>query len=134
MNFNMASVITYYLTPIPWSIDAADDFLLKTDKMKRFYNLAKNIDNNAPIPQGTALTFGVGNALFLITKQISSTFEKTCEIYYDMLGTRGLIISRDRYSPYPIIKIVWKESEEILGINRSRTGKPRNQLTGRPNE
>ena len=99
VNLDMENIMTYCLTPIPYSIGTADGFLSKTDKAKSFINLTKDIDN-APIPQGNGMTIEDGNALFHIIKQIPGTFEKICEKFYEMLGPRGdVIVSTDMYSP-----------------------------------
>ena len=75
MKLDMANIITYCLTPIPYSIDTTDGFLSKNDNTNSFGNLTK-VTENALNPQSNGLTIENGNVLFHIITQIRGTFEK----------------------------------------------------------
>ena len=75
MKLDMANIITYCPTPIPYSIDTTDGFVSKNDNTNSIGNLTK-ITENAPNPQSNGLTIKNGNVLFYIITQIPGTFEK----------------------------------------------------------
>ena len=75
MKLDMANIITYCPTPIPYSIDTTDGFVSKNDNTNSIGNLTK-VTENAPNPQSNGLTIKNGNVLFYIITQIPGTFEK----------------------------------------------------------
>ena len=74
VSLDMAKVMAYCLTPVPYCIGTADGFLSKTDKAKSFSNLTKDVANEI-VPRGNGLTIEDGNALFYLMKQIPNDFE-----------------------------------------------------------
>jgi hypothetical protein len=56
--------MAHQLTPVPYSTAPAENFLVKTDKAKRFSYLSKSMENAAPPPPGATLVVIDGNAVY----------------------------------------------------------------------
>ena len=126
VTIDMAKLMKYYLTPIPYSIGTAVGFLSKTDKSKSFSNLTKSIGNGI-LPVENLLTIEDGNALFYLIKQIPNDFEKICLKIFGMIENQGdVIISTDMYSS-PSVKSLERKrrgSGEKLILKGKKTKKP----------
>ena len=85
VTIDMAKLMKYCLTHIPYSIGTADGFLSKTDKSTSFSNLIKSI-GNVILPVENLLTIEDGNALFYLMKQIPNDFEKICLKIFGMIA------------------------------------------------
>ena len=97
IRLELAHVMKYPLTPVPYSIATADGFFAKTDKSKGFHYLTKHIDSDELPPANTTLVQD-GNALFHCMKQIPANFSDISVALFDMLPKCGdVIFSTDMY-------------------------------------
>ncbi|XP_070203645.1 uncharacterized protein [Littorina saxatilis] len=50
LNMDLKELMTYQLTPVPYSLGTADSYLAKTDKSAAFHYLTKTVEDAAPPP------------------------------------------------------------------------------------
>ena len=99
INIDLATLMKYPLTPVPFSIGTADGCLEKTDKSKGLKYITEGIDL-ADIPQSdkTLLVIEDGNALFHSMKEVPNNFRQISEKLFNMMPQRvDVIFSTDMY-------------------------------------
>ena len=105
---NLEDLLTYPLTPVPYSLATADGYFAKTDKAKAFHYVSKGIPDTVK-PVGKTLTIYDGNAIFYLLKDIPLNFRLICKKIFSML-VDGDVFSTDSYDPESI-----KASERLRG-------------------
>ena len=129
LQLDLKELMTYPLTPVPFSIGTADGFLAKTDKSKSFQYLTKDCeDAPVPAPESTLVVYD-GNAYFYYLKEIPANFSKICDKIFGMMSTTAdAVFSTDMYSPNSV-KSMERErrgcSDKLI-IKGSSTKKPPN--------
>jgi len=100
LQLDLKELMTYPLTPVPFSIGTADGFLAKTDKSKSFQYLTKECeDSPVPAPESTLVVYD-GNAYFYYLKEIPANFGQICGKIFGMMSTTAdAVFSTDMYSP-----------------------------------
>ena len=100
LQFDLKELMTYPLTPVPFSIGTPDGFLAKTDKSKSFQYLTKDCeDAPVPAPESTLVVYDE-NAYFYYLKEIPANFSKICDKIFGMMSTTAdAVFSTDMYSP-----------------------------------
>ena len=74
---SMTKLMTYPLTPIPYSIGtAADGLLLKADKAKGFHYITKGVENESSTPSDSTLVIYDGNAMFYCLNDVPNNFKQ----------------------------------------------------------
>ena len=73
---SMTKLMTYPLTPIPYSIGTADGLLLKTDEAKGFHYITKDVENESSTPSNSTLVIYDGNAMFYCLNYVSNNFKQ----------------------------------------------------------
>lgn len=106
---DMAELMKYCLTPVPYCIGTADNYLAKTNKAQSFTCITKGLSDEQ-IPSADVLTIEDGNALFYYMKGIPGNFEEICEKLFSMIGAHG-DVSTDMYKP-----------DSIKALERKRRG------------
>lgn len=103
VNINFEELMSYPLTPVPYSLATADGSLAKTDKSKAFHFISKDCkDAIIPASQDT-LTIYDGNALFYCLKNLPANFSLICLKLFDMIIKTGdIVFSTDQYHPKSI--------------------------------
>lgn len=112
VQLDLKQLMTHQLTPVPYSIATADNFLGKTDKAKGFIYLTKDMEDAALPPHDTTLVVIDGNAVFHCLQQLPSNFREISQKIFDMLpkGT-DVIFSTDMY-----------KTDSIKAMERKRRG------------
>ena len=109
IQLNLAELVHYPMTPVPYSIATADGFLCKTDKSKAFHHLMKDQENAAEPPWNETLTVFDGNATFYALRDLPSNFQLICQKVFDVMTSRGdVVFSTDNYMP-DSIKVIHYE-------------------------
>lgn len=100
LHLHLKMLMTYPLTPVPYSIATADGYPFKTNKAKGFHHTTKD-GCNAPLPlTHETLTVLDGNACFYVLKDLPMNFSQICSKVFDLLGKAGdVIFSTDQYFP-----------------------------------
>jgi hypothetical protein len=98
LRLDLKELMTYPLTPVPYSIATADGFLAKTDKSKSFHYLTKDcVDADVP-PSNDTLVVHDGNACFYYMKEVPCNFSQICSKVFDMMSRTGdAVFSTDSY-------------------------------------
>ena len=100
LKLDLRELMTFPLTPVPYSLATPDGSFVKTDKAKGFHFLVKDSVNAALPPMGDTLTIFDGNASFYQLKDIPSNFCQIASKLFDMTGRSGdVIFSTDQYIP-----------------------------------
>ena len=73
---SMKELMTYPLTPIPYSIGTAYNMLLKTEKSKGLHFLTKDVELESRTPDASTLIVNDGNAAFYCLKDIPTSFKE----------------------------------------------------------
>ena len=98
VNLDLKDLMSYQLTPVPYSIATADNFLAKTDKTKAFHHITKEVCDADVPPNETTLTVIVGNALFYYMQQLPANFSQICLMVFDMIPKNtDVVFSTDTY-------------------------------------
>ena len=127
LQLDMKELMTYPLTPVPYSIGTADGFLAKTDKSKSFQYLTKECED-APVPSAeSTLVVYNGNAYFYYLKEIPANFSLICNKIVGMMSTTtDAVFSTDMYTPNSV-KSMERErrgcSEKLI-VKGASTKKP----------
>jgi len=95
LKYDMAELMKYCLTPIPYSLGTADSFFVKTDKLKSLTHLTKDVEDQPLPPANDMLTMEDGNALFHYLKELR--LRQICLKLYNMTAHCGVIVSTDMY-------------------------------------
>jgi len=99
IQLDLRELLTYPLTPVPYSIGTADGFMAKTDKSKSFTFLTKDQEDAAQPPNDETLVIFDGNACFYFLKEIPGNFSQICEKVFNILPKSGDVFSTDSYVP-----------------------------------
>jgi hypothetical protein len=98
----------YQLTPVPYSIGATDNFLVKTDKSSTLHYMTRYIAD-AHIPNADeTLTIIDGNATFHEMQQVSYNFLQICDISNMIPHTSDIVFSTDMYREH-LVKSMWRK-------------------------
>lgn len=109
---DLKELMTYSLTPVPYSLGTADGFLNKTDKSKGFHLLTKDIDDANATPNDQTMVIYDGNAIFHQLREIPPNFGKIADKIFEIISQpSNLIFSTDMYLP-----------ESIKSMERERRG------------
>ena len=97
LQLDLKELMTYPLTPVPYSTATADGFLTKTDKSKSMHHLTKDVaDADIPSPTDTVCVLD-GNAYFYYLKEIPNNFGLICLKIFDMMPKGDNIFSTHSY-------------------------------------
>lgn len=128
INIDLAEILKYPLTPVPFSIGTADGSLAKTDKSKGFKYLTEGLDiTAAPATDKTVIMIEDGNALFHSMKEIPSNFKQISEKLFNMIPKKAdAIFSTDMYLEDSVKRMERQRrgSSERLLITGENTKKP----------
>jgi hypothetical protein len=72
------------LTPVPYSIGTAYNFLAKTDKSSALHYMTRNVEDVHIPPADETLNIIDDNATFHEMQHVRLNFRQTCEKTYDM--------------------------------------------------
>ena len=98
LNMVLKQLMTYQLTPVPYSLATADGFLAKTDKTTAFHYLIKTVENADSPPVDETLLIIDGNASFHAMQQVPPDFRQICQKLYDMVPPQtDFVFSTDMY-------------------------------------
>lgn len=113
LRIDLADLMKYPLTPVPFSIGTADGCFAKTDKSKGLKYLIDGTDTmNVPPQDKTVLLIEDGNALFHSIKEIPSNFRQISEKLFTMTSQKvDVIFSTDMY-----------KENSVKSMERSRRG------------
>lgn len=112
INIDFEDLMSYPLTPVPYSIGTADGYLTRTDKSKGFNYLVKDVEAASLPDPNTTLLIEDGNALFHYMSEVPKNFRDICEKLYLIMAKRSdVICSTDMYQPH-----------SIKGMERNRRG------------
>ena len=96
-------VMSYQLTPIPYSLGTPDGFLNKNNKALGLKTLTSDIDDSKQPPQDKTLMIVDGNAMYHSLVEIPDTLKGVCEKIYSLIpGFSDVIFSTDMYEPESI--------------------------------
>jgi len=133
---DLAEVMKYSLTPVPYSIGTGDGFLAKTNKAASMSFLMKKVQDER-VPTENVLTVEDGNALFYYLREVPDTFKQICNKLYNMTKHYGdVIVSTDSYTEGSVKALERKrrgESEKLI-VKGPMTRKPRDWKTFLVNE
>ena len=97
---NLQELMSYPLTPKPYSIATADGFFAKTNKAKGMELLAKDVDNGPLPPDNETLVIEDGNAIFYYLSQVPGNFKGIAEKIFSIMVRKPFVIfSTDMYHP-----------------------------------
>lgn len=98
LQLDLRELMTYQLTPVPYSLATADGYLAKTDKAKAVQHLTKDY-TDADIPQTSqTLTVYDGNATFYYLSDIPDNFAQISSKIFNIIGKSGdVVFSTDQY-------------------------------------
>jgi hypothetical protein len=78
LSIDLKELLAYPLTPVPYSIAIADDFLNKADKSKGYHFLTKYVEDAPPPSDDKTLVIEDGNAAFHYLKDFPPNFRDIC--------------------------------------------------------
>ena len=84
-------LMTYPLTPVPYSLATADGYIAKTDKAKAFQLLTKDCTDMNVSQAKVTLTVYDGNATFYYMKDIPANFSQICSKVFDTIGKTDVV-------------------------------------------
>ena len=107
----------YPLMSVPTSIGTPNDYLLKTDKIKEFTYLTKEIKYFTIPSDAKTLNVEDGNAIFYCIKEMPATFKQICKKIYDVsiMGKSDLLFSTD--CTRKILSRAWKGQDGVVVKN-----------------
>jgi hypothetical protein len=89
-------LLAYPLTPVPYNVAIADDFLNKADKSKGYHFLTKYVEDVPPPSDDKTLVIEDGNAAFHYLKDFPPNFRDICARMFDMVvRTNSLKFARN---------------------------------------
>ena len=96
---DLQKLMSYPLTPIPYSIATADGFFAKTSKAKGMELIANDVDEPFP-PDNETLVIEDGNAIFYYLSQVPGNFRGIAEKIFNLMAKKPFVIfSTDMYHP-----------------------------------
>ena len=141
LQINLADLLKFPLTPVPFSIGTADGCFAKTDKSKGLKYLLEKTDSVNVAPQdSTVLLIEDGNALFHSIKEIPGNFRQISEKLFNMTSNKvDVIFSTDMYKEDSVkaMERNRRGSSEKLLLQGENTKKPadwKNFLTNEDNK
>lgn len=100
LQLDLKELMTYPLTPVPYSLATGDGYIAKTDKAKAFQLLTKDCTDMNVSQAKVTLTVYDGNATFYYMKDIPANFSQICSKVFDTIGKTGdVVFSTDQYLP-----------------------------------
>ena len=100
LQLDLKELMTYPLSPVPYSLATADGCLAKTNKAKGFNFITKDCPDAALPPSNETLTVYDGNACFYYLKDLPTNFSQICSKVFDIMGKTGdVVFSTDQYYP-----------------------------------
>ena len=131
LQLDLAELLTYPLTPVPYSLATGDGFFAKTDKSKAFHHVSKNVSDATLPPVDETVTIYDGNAVFYYLKDVPSNFKLICEKIFSLLSKGDIIFSTDSYKPDSIKSMERQRrgTSEKLIIKGESTKRPKDWKT-----
>ena len=112
LDLDLKELLGFQLTPVPYSLGTADEYLVKTDKSAMFHCFTKTTENSNLPPAEDTLTVVDGNAVFHAMVQVPQTFRDICIKLLDMMPKAcDFVYSTDMY-----------KKESIKAMERQRRG------------
>ena len=113
LQINLADLLKFPLTPVPFSIGTADGCFAKADKSKGLKYLLEKTDSVNVAPQDSiVLLIEDGNALFHSIKEIPGNFRQISEKLFNMTSNKvDVIFSTDMY-----------KEDSVKAMERNRRG------------
>ena len=109
---DLQELMSYPLTPVPYSIGTSDGFLAKTDKAKGFHLLTDDLDDSPEPPTEQTLVIEDGNASFHSIKVLPPNFQEIGRKLFEMVpNDTDFIFSTDMY-----------KENSIKSMERARRG------------
>ena len=137
LSIDLKELLAYPLTPVPYSIAIADDFLNKADKSKGYHFLTKYVEDAPPPSDDKTLVIEDGNAAFYYLKDLPPNFRDICARLFDMVVRNSdIIFSTDMYLENSIQSMERKRrgcSEKLI-VTGENTKKPPDWKTFLVNE
>ena len=133
---NMAEVMKFCLTPVPYCIGIADGYLAKTNKAVGYSFITKGVMDEQ-LPNAGILTIEDGNVLFYCLKEVPDTFKQICTKLYNMTKMYGdVVFSTDMYSKNYVktLERKWRGITEKLLVKGANTKKTHDLKTFLNNE
>ena len=97
IQLDLRELLTYPLTPVPYSMGTADGFLAKS---KSFSHLTKDVEDATLPPTDETLVIIDGNACFHQLKELPGDFSQICSKVFNMIPKTGdAVFSTDSYEP-----------------------------------
>jgi len=127
IQLDLRELLTYPLTPVPYSIGTADGFMAKTDKSKSFAHLTKGQEDAAQPPTNETLVIIDGNACFYYLKEIPGNFSQICDKVFNIMPRSGdVVFSTDSYVPNSVkaMERLRRGSGDKLILKGEKTKKP----------
>ena len=128
LKIDLADLMKYPLTPVPFSTGTADGCFAKTDKSKGLKYLLDKTDSVNVAPQDeTVLLIEDGNALFHSIKEIPGNFRQISEKLFSMISQKvDVIFSTDVYKEDSVksMESNRRGSSEKLLLQGENTKKP----------
>ena len=125
---DLEKLMTYPLTPVPFSIGLADGFLAKTDKSKGFRYIVKDCDD-AKLPQSEeAVVIEDGNAIFHMLREIPPTFGEISQKILSSLPLQSTVVfSTDMYKNNSVksVERVRRGVSDKLIVSGVKTKRPK---------
>ena len=124
---DLQELMTYPLTPVPYSIGTSDGFLAKTDKAKGFHLLTDELDDIPEPPREQTLLIDDGNASFHSIKELPSNFQEICRKLFQMIPNNiDFVFSTDMYKENSIksMERMRRGCGEKMLIKGEKTRKP----------
>ncbi len=128
VQLDMKELMTYPLTPVPYSIGTSDGYLAKTDKSKGFTYLTKDREDAVLSDSIPTLTIEDGNASFYCMREIPGNFRMISQKLFDMMPRNSdVLFSTDMYIENSIKSMERKRRGcgEKLIIKGDSTKKPK---------
>ena len=103
MNLDLAEVMKYQLTPIPYSLGTVDGFLNKTNKAKGVEHLTKDKEDTVPPNKKETMVIIDGDATYHTLTELPGTFGEVCQKLFNVLPKGSdITFSTDTYKPHSI--------------------------------
>jgi len=112
LQLDLQQLMSFPLTPVPYSIGTADGYLSKTDKSKGVHHLTKEVEDATITTATQTLVVEDGNAYFHYMTEVPANFKQISHKVFDMMQRScDMIFSTDTY-----------KSGSIKAMERKRRG------------